>query len=175
MSYSSPYLRDSPGFALSAEPALAPSLEAAADVDTRVEQATLLVSWFADIDVQDVATVGGKAASLGEMFGALADKGVRIPNGFATTVAAYDRFLDAPGAIDNWGELSEQAERIGADVMRAETLREAVLALFAEVDPSDHLDLHGGAALARALVRATPIPPEVDQALRAAYRVRSAE
>ena len=129
-----------------------------------------LVTWFADLGADDVSTVGGKAASLGEMFGALAHKGVRIPNGFASTVAAFDRFFDAPVAIENWVALSDEARRIDADVLRADTLRHALQSLFAEVDPEDQLDLHARAALARALVRATPIPGEVGRTLRAAYR-----
>ena len=61
-----------------------------------LEPVGALVRWFEDLNARDVQSVGGKAASLGEMFGALATRGVRIPNGFATTVSAYDRFLDAP-------------------------------------------------------------------------------
>ncbi|MFP1643726.1 phosphoenolpyruvate synthase [Pontitalea aquivivens] len=55
--------------------------------------ATLL--WFEEVSRQDVAIVGGKNASLGEMVQALAPKGIRIPDGFATTAGAYRRFLAA--------------------------------------------------------------------------------
>ena len=55
-----------------------------------------LTRWFAEITAEDGPIVGGKAASLGEMYRNLADKGVRIPNGFATTAQAYGTFLDAP-------------------------------------------------------------------------------
>ena len=41
------------------------------------------IRWFSEIRNEDVATVGGKNASLGEMIRQLAPKGVRIPNGFA--------------------------------------------------------------------------------------------
>ena len=58
-----------------------------------------LVRWFEDLGAGDVSSVGGKAASLGEMYCALAERGVRIPNGFATTVEAWDTFLDAPVEI----------------------------------------------------------------------------
>lgn len=54
----------------------------------------ILIRQFADIGRQDVALVGGKNASLGEMFSALAPQGVKVPNGFATTAAAYWLFLD---------------------------------------------------------------------------------
>ena len=41
--------------------------------------------------------VGGKSASLGEMYQALTPKGVRVPNGFAVTASAYFYFLDKAG------------------------------------------------------------------------------
>lgn len=49
---------------------------------------------FADLGIQDVPLVGGKNASLGEMFRHLSVSGVRIPNGFATTAEAWWYFLD---------------------------------------------------------------------------------
>ncbi len=50
--------------------------------------------WFEDIGIDDVASVGGKNASLGEMISALTDLGVIVPGGFATSSAAFHRFLD---------------------------------------------------------------------------------
>ena len=55
------------------------------------------VLWFEDIGIADVPTVGGKNASLGEMVRELGKSGVRVPNGFATTSAAYRHFIDASG------------------------------------------------------------------------------
>jgi pyruvate,water dikinase len=52
---------------------------------------------FTRISLRDVAIVGGKNASLGEMLGALTRLGVRIPDGFATTAAAYREFLAQDG------------------------------------------------------------------------------
>lgn len=49
---------------------------------------------FSELSNSDVALVGGKNASLGEMYRALTPQGVRIPNGFATTAQAYYDFLD---------------------------------------------------------------------------------
>ncbi len=54
---------------------------------------------LATVRISDVATVGGKNASLGEMIGHLALAGVRVPGGFATTAAAYRDFL-AQGGLD---------------------------------------------------------------------------
>ncbi|MDE0853649.1 MAG: hypothetical protein OSA97_04435, partial [Nevskia sp.] len=45
----------------------------------------------------DVALVGGKNASLGELIRALGAQGVKVPPGFATTTAAYRRFVEANG------------------------------------------------------------------------------
>ncbi len=53
------------------------------------------VLWFHELRNTDVKLVGGKNASLGEMYSLLTPKGVRIPNGFAVTAAAYFHFLDA--------------------------------------------------------------------------------
>ena len=51
--------------------------------------------WFDEVARGDVALVGGKNASLGEMTAALAAKGIRVPPGFATTAAAFRSFLAA--------------------------------------------------------------------------------
>ena len=55
------------------------------------------IAWFADIGRGDLAKVGGKNASLGEMARTFADAGIRTPAGFATTTAAYWAFLDSNG------------------------------------------------------------------------------
>jgi len=51
------------------------------------------ILWFEDLSVTDVPLVGGKNASLGEMFSQLSKKGVRVPDGFALTSRAYWYFL----------------------------------------------------------------------------------
>jgi pyruvate, water dikinase len=56
-----------------------------------------LVVPFEHLTMEDVATVGGKNASLGEMIGALTGLGVRVPTGFATTADAYRQFLRQDG------------------------------------------------------------------------------
>eukprot|EP00038_Savillea_parva_P009013 m.180659 g.180659 ORF g.180659 m.180659 type:complete len:796 (+) comp15064_c0_seq1:78-2465(+) len=61
---------------------------------------TALVIPFEDLRVDDVAQVGGKNSSLGEMISQLASKGVRVPGGFATTAHAYRVFL-AQGGLDD--------------------------------------------------------------------------
>ena len=52
-----------------------------------------LVMWFSDISIDDLPLVGGKNASLGEMYRELTPKGVQVPNGFAITAEAYRYFL----------------------------------------------------------------------------------
>ncbi|WP_300363277.1 phosphoenolpyruvate synthase [Hydrogenimonas sp.] len=56
------------------------------------------VKWFREIGIEDVAEVGGKNASLGEMYSNLTEEGVRVPNGFAVTADAYRYVLEAGGA-----------------------------------------------------------------------------
>ncbi|MBN2854306.1 phosphoenolpyruvate synthase [Patescibacteria group bacterium] len=53
------------------------------------------VLFFEELGIKDVPLVGGKNASLGEMFVNLGKKGVRIPDGFATTAEAYNYFFEA--------------------------------------------------------------------------------
>ena len=52
------------------------------------------IRFFSEIGIDDVDIVGGKNASLGEMYTELSREGVNIPNGFATTAEAYRDFLD---------------------------------------------------------------------------------
>ena len=53
-----------------------------------------VVRWFDETSMGDVAVVGGKNASLGEMYRQLAPHGIRVPNGFATTASAFRDFLE---------------------------------------------------------------------------------
>ena len=63
------------------------------------------IEWFEDLRRTDVAQVGGKNASLGEMVHALGAKGVRIPPGFATTADAYWQYIDANDLREEIGAL----------------------------------------------------------------------
>ena len=55
------------------------------------------VIWFKDLSIKNIPEVGGKNASLGEMYNALIKKQVNIPNGFAVTSGAYEKFLKENG------------------------------------------------------------------------------
>ena len=58
------------------------------------------ILWFSEISNKDVSLVGGKNASLGEMYSELTSKGVNIPNGFAITAEAYRYFISHNNLAD---------------------------------------------------------------------------
>lgn len=127
-----------------------------------------LLRWFQDIGHDDVPSVGGKAASLGEMYTGLVDAGVQIPGGFSTTVEAYRRFMaQAPVVPDRLPEHvpADLATRIDG----AETLDEALRRLFAIADDADDDDLHGLALAARTLILAATVPDAVAAEIREGY------
>lgn len=67
------------------------------------------IRWFADTSLDDIASVGGKAASLGEMYQSLASQGIRVPNGFTVTADAYRAVLDAADLWEPLGSLIQKA------------------------------------------------------------------
>ena len=66
-----------------------------------------MLRWFADSNMGHVAEVGGKGASLGEMFQALHENGVLVPNGFTVTVNAYAAFVDTSVPEGAWMGVAE--------------------------------------------------------------------
>lgn len=85
------------------------------------------VRWLEDVGNEDVALVGGKNASLGEMIRHLGEEGVRVPGGFATTADTYRAFLRHNALDGTLRELTaafERGERSLADVGAA--IREAI-------------------------------------------------
>src|SRR5215210_4090380 len=75
-----------------------------------------LVVDLAAVRMSDVASVGGKSASLGEMISQLAAAGVRVPGGFATTAHAYRQFL----AKDRLAErISQRLAKLDAEDVKA--------------------------------------------------------
>jgi pyruvate,water dikinase len=93
----------------------------------------------------DLSRVGGKNASLGEMIGNLSQAGVDVPDGFATTAAAYRDFLSQ------------------------DRLDDTIHAKLASLDVNDVDALAHCGADVRALVRATPLPPSLNAAVTAAW------
>jgi pyruvate, water dikinase len=70
-----------------------------------------LIKLFSNIGIEDVPLVGGKNASLGEMYNNLASKGVPIPDGFATTSQAFRYFLKVNGLTDPLSKLMMNLDR----------------------------------------------------------------
>lgn len=88
--------------------------------------APLFVIPFDRIGIHDIASVGGKNASLGEMTQALVPKGVRVPGGFAITSHAYRTFLDFNGLVPRLeAALKAFAQGTPLDVT-GRTIREAI-------------------------------------------------
>ena len=69
------------------------------------------VLWFSDIRVDDVPLVGGKNASLGELYSTLSQQGVRVPNGFALTADAYRDALTAAKASERLHQLLDNLDK----------------------------------------------------------------
>ncbi|MEY4719786.1 MAG: hypothetical protein RL563_2404, partial [Pseudomonadota bacterium] len=103
------------------------------------------IRWFEELTIQDIPLVGGKNASLGEMYRALAGEGVQVPNGFAITAEAY-RYVLQQG--DVWPKLH---------------------ALLDDIDATDVAELARRAQLARDLIYAAAIPIEMQQEIRQAF------
>lgn len=66
---------------------------------------TAFILWFDQVGIEDVALVGGKNASLGEMYRFLVPKGVNIPNGFCVTAYAYKYFIEKTGVKERIKEI----------------------------------------------------------------------
>ncbi|WP_457595762.1 phosphoenolpyruvate synthase [Hydrogenimonas sp.] len=74
------------------------------------------VKWFEEIGIEDVPEVGGKNASLGEMYRNLTEEGVRVPHGFAVTATAYRAILDHN---DAWKRLHDVLDGLDYDDVKA--------------------------------------------------------
>lgn len=70
------------------------------------------IKWFNELGIEDVDLVGGKNASLGEMYQNLTHEGIRIPNGFAVTADAYRSILDSN---DAWEKLHTLLDDLDPD------------------------------------------------------------
>ncbi|TSA44231.1 phosphoenolpyruvate synthase, partial [bacterium] len=92
------------------------------------------IVWMKDIGMDDVAQVGGKNASLGEMIRAVVPQGVRVPLGFCVTASAYYYFL----------------KKTGLDIFIAKTLD--------GLNTKNFKELACKGSLVRDAIRATPLP-----------------
>ena len=109
------------------------------------------VRFFEEFGIDDVPLVGGKNASLGEMFQKLSGQGVRVPHGFAITAEAYRYMLDETGA---W-------ERLHAELD--------------ELDPADVAALARKAKRAREIVYGAGLPDDLAAEILDAYRTLQQE
>ena len=102
--------------------------------------------WYNGLSMEDVDKVGGKNASLGEMVSNLANVGVSVPNGFATTSYAFNQFLDHEG------------------------LDERIHQLLDELDVEDVEALRKTGATIRQWVLEAPFPADLEQDIRDNYK-----
>jgi CBS domain-containing protein len=102
------------------------------------------VRWFRDLGIDDVPRVGGKNASLGELYRELRDAGVRVPDGFAVTVDAYRVVVEVP---DVHGRVAELLRGIDGRDVGALAVAGAAIRTLIEAAPTIHSDaLARGAA-----------------------------
>jgi len=105
------------------------------------------ILFFKDISYKDVPLVGGKNASLGEMYSKLTPKGINVPDGFAVTAEAYRYFIQKNHLDDK--------------------IREALKGL----DTHDVLDLQRRGRIVRNLILNAQMPKELEEEIRKAYRI----
>ena len=104
-----------------------------------------LILWFEEIGLGDISRVGGKNASLGEMYRELTPHGVKIPNGFAITAEAY-RY-----------------------VLREARLDTTIQDILRDLDTRDLTNLRQRGRQIRQAIIAATLPPELEQAIQEAY------
>jgi pyruvate,water dikinase len=108
-------------------------------------QSLRYIKRFIELAVNDVAQVGGKNSSLGEMYRELSSQGVKVPNGFATTADAYRYYLD-------YNQLSEK-----------------IAGALATLDTTNVDALAETGHQIRHWIRAGEMPPDLAAEIRAAY------
>jgi pyruvate,water dikinase len=109
------------------------------------------IKFFKEITSQDIATVGGKSASLGEMYQNLTPLGILVPNGFAITAKAYFYLLEKGG------------------------IRGKIERLLADIDTLDIGVLNSRSRAIRELIFSTPIPKDLREEIFIAYERLSQE
>ncbi|MHC1611623.1 MAG: phosphoenolpyruvate synthase [Candidatus Methanospirareceae archaeon] len=104
------------------------------------------VKWFEEVGAGDVALVGGKNASLGEMIRNLREKGVNVPSGFAITADAYKYVIEKAG------------------------IREKIKETLADLDTHDMENLSTRGRKIREMIENAPLPGDLEEEIRIAYR-----
>ena len=93
------------------------------------------ILWFNEIGIGDVPLVGGKNASLGEMYQKLHGKGIRVPNGFAITAYAYRYFLKYAGIEDEIKKVLKDLDTSKLDNLMRKGRQARDIILHAEIPP----------------------------------------
>jgi len=109
------------------------------------------ILWFNEIGIGDIPMVGGKNASLGEMYRNLNDHGINIPNGFAITAYGYRYFLRYAG------------------------IEEEIKKILKDLDTRDLGNLMRKGREVRDIIRHAEFPPDLTQAIYLAYDKLSEE
>lgn len=109
------------------------------------------VLWFKEIGIQDVPLVGGKNASLGEMYQKLLGKGIRVPNGFAVTAYAYRYFLAYAGVEDD------------------------IAKILSDLDTANLSNLMRKGREVREIIKHAEFPPDLTQSIYSSYNKLGAE
>jgi len=104
------------------------------------------VVWLDSVGMEDVKIVGGKNASLGEMIGALSNKGVRVPGGFATTAYGFQLFLNH------------------------NNLKSNINSVLDKLDPDNIQQLTETGAKIREWIEETPFPEALHNAIVGSYQ-----
>ncbi|WP_432741411.1 phosphoenolpyruvate synthase [Methylobacter sp. G7] len=104
------------------------------------------IRWFNELTIDDVPLVGGKNASLGEMYRELTTQGIQIPNGFAVTAEAYRYVLEH---THSWEALHQALD---------------------DLNPDDVADLAKRARKAREIIYAARFPEDLEQQIIAAFK-----
>ena len=126
---------------------------------SRVTRSKKFILWFSELGIVDVPIVGGKNASLGEMYRKLGKKGVRVPNGFAITAHAYFYFIKKAKIDDDIRrilkglnthdveDLARRGQKVRHTILEAELpedLKEEIVAAykkFCQIEKMPHLDV----------------------------------
>lgn len=110
-----------------------------------------LVLFFKDLSIKDVPLVGGKNASLGEMLSHLTKKGIRVPDGFATTAYAYRSFIEESG------------------------LKKKIKEALKDLNTHDVRDLMKRGAAVRKMILEVELPENLKKEIAQAYKKLSAQ
>ncbi|MGM5484571.1 MAG: phosphoenolpyruvate synthase [Nanobdellota archaeon] len=102
-----------------------------------MDKENAFILWFDQLGVDDVGLVGGKNASLGEMYSNLTERGVNVPNGFAITAAAYRDLLGQTKAADKIREILKDLDT--SDLKNLQSHGKRVRDLLRHLEFPDHL------------------------------------